>query len=270
MLRLPAALVLLLASSVSARAAEIGRVDDDKGRARAVNFAGPQCTIEEVAAPVRAGGKAFRHFVGPSTAAEANYRAEFAMDYTKIGETYWLGWSLRLPEDFNYTASWLIVSQWAHYPPHPNRKLPLPGGGAGHHLGLDRDHLRFTLQHADPHDPNGSIAQPAWTVVDRVSQARGKWMDFVMHAKWTGDTDGFCKLWVQVDGAGYDLKVNYTGRTWWDNEDRGPYFKMGLYRNRQKKDLPALELFTDEYRLGDAASRFDDVRPDRPPRSAAP
>jgi TolB protein len=250
----------------------IDRITDDKAESRNANFAGSKTKIENVSAPspVRGGRAAFRHVVGPSDATEANYRSEFAGAYTTIGETYWLGWSEWLPADFDYTASWLIIAQWAAYPPNPNRVRPLPGGGAGHHFGVRDNKIQFTLQHEDPANPNGAIVAPHWTVVSDVKAARGKWMDFVMHAKWTGNPDGFCKLWVQIDGKGYELKVDHAGRTWWNNEERGPYFKMGLYRNRQKIALPALELFTDEYRLGSAAANFETVRPDQPAPAAPP
>jgi len=35
----------------------------------------------------------------------------------------------------------------------------------------------------------------------------GKWVDFVMHVKWTGDSDGFLKLWVKEGDKSYNLRL---------------------------------------------------------------
>ncbi len=45
--------------------------------------------------PVRGGKQAFRHWVD-----RCGERSEFRMKKTKIGETYWYGWSMFIPSDW--------------------------------------------------------------------------------------------------------------------------------------------------------------------------
>jgi hypothetical protein len=83
-----------------------------------------------------------------------------------------------------------------------------------------------------------------------------------MQARWTGDPDGFLKFWYRADSEPYRQKIDYRGRTWWNDEDKGPYFKMGAYMGEPGWKGPLQRvLYTDEYRLGDATSSFEDAAP---------
>jgi len=125
---------------------------------------------------------------------------------------------------------------------------------------ISNNTLRFNFQH------QGDVAdlQCDKFALGNVSDMRGKWVDFVMHSKWTGNSDGFLKLWMKVGNGAYVQMVDYTGRTFWNDEDRGPYFKMGLYKgNTNWKGAGAPRyLYTDEYRLGNSSSSFADVTPE--------
>jgi hypothetical protein len=100
-----------------------------------------------------------------------------------------------------------------------------------------------------------------FVVVEDVARLKGKWLDFVMHARCTGDEDGHFKLWLKVDDN-YVQKVDYEGPTWWNDEDTGPYFKMGAYMGEPGWKGPASRtVYTDEYRLADENSSFEDVAP---------
>lgn len=100
-------------------------------------------------------------------------------------------------------------------------------------------------------------------IMDKMSEIRGEWLDFVMQVKWTGNADGFLKFWVKKEnGANYSQKIDYKGRTFWNDEDKGPYFKMGLYMGDPGWKGPAERtVYTDEYRLGNAECDFHDVDP---------
>jgi hypothetical protein len=57
-------------------------------------------------------------------------------------------------------------------------------------------------------------------------------------------------------------KVDYKGRTFWNDEGTGPFFKMGDYKGDPNFKGPAPRtLYTDEYRLGNDKSSFDEVAP---------
>ena len=195
-------------------------------------------TITEVTSPARAGGKAFRHYIPTS-----GKRAEISFDRTKIGETYWLGWSLYFPKNFNPEGRTNIVSQWAAYPSSRNGNFAC--GGNGHKLTANGNKFEYDLQF----QPNECIEYDLGAV------SKERWVDFVMHVKWTGNKDGFLYLWkdgVQV--------ISYNGPTWYNDEGDGPYFKMGAYKGSSGKGAD-FELFTDEYRLGDSSSSMGQVTP---------
>ncbi len=83
-----------------------------------------------------------------------------------------------------------------------------------------------------------------------------------MHVKWTGDSGGFLKLWTRTGGGEYSQEVDYQGRTYWNDEGEGSYFKMGLYKGDPNFKGPAPRyLYTDEYRMGDSSSSFEEVAP---------
>lgn len=210
--------------------------------------------LETVADPVRAGRTAFRHTI--TTNGE---RSELAMDKTRIGGTYWYGWSLLLPTDFDLSQSHSIVMQLATFPTPRTGKFPCGANGSYLEVGSD-GRLVFVLQH------QGDVEDSAcerFRILDDVRPLRGRWIDFVMHARWTGDPDGFMKFWVKSpDAADYEQRIDYTGRTFWNDEGDGPYFKMGIYTgNPGWKGPPQRTVYTDEYRLGDATSSFAEVAP---------
>ena len=201
----------------------------------------------------RGGKTAFQHRVN-----QKGERSELAMMKTEIGGTYWYGWSMLLPKDFDHTGSKTIVMQLAAYPTPRNGKFPCKTSGPFMHVSTD-GRLVFHLQHkGDDQD----MVCDEFTVAEDVSKLKGKWLDFVMHAKWTGNEDGFLQFWVKVDDNNYFQKVDYQGRTWWNDEDKGPYFKMGAYMGDPGwQGPPERTIYTDEYRLGNLNSSFDDVAP---------
>lgn len=195
-------------------------------------------SLSEVTSPTRAGGKAFRHYIPTS-----GKRSELSFSRTKIGETYWLGWSLYFPENFNPERRTNIVSQWASYPSPRNGKFAC--GGNGHKLTANGNNFEYDLQF----QPNECKE------FDLGSVPKGEWVDFVQHAKWTGNNDGFLKLWINGK-----LVLDYKGPTWYNDEGEGLYFKMGAYKGHPGEGAD-FELFTDEYRLGDANSSMQEVSP---------
>ncbi|MGQ9620094.1 MAG: alpha/beta hydrolase-fold protein, partial [Bacteroidales bacterium] len=91
---------------------------------------------------------------------------------------------------------------------------------------------------------------------------RGKWFDFVINARWTGNDDGFLKMWIKADDNNYFQKISYKGPTWWNDEDKGPYLKVGLYMGDPGwKGPEERTLFTDEIRIADEKQSFNDVAP---------
>lgn len=211
--------------------------------------------IENVNSPVRAGSVAFKHTV--TNRAE---RAEFAAIKTAIGGTYWEGWSVYIPSSLT-TSSFTIVNQWAAYFTTRDFSPSNNGcGGVGQKISFDSNGLRFDLAYpTSSRDMNCRRFN-----LTNATEVRDKWVDFVMHAKWTQGNDGFVRLWRRVGGASgtWVLKVEYDGPTWWNDEGEGPYFKMGNYKGEPgwAGSSPSI-VYTDEYRLGNANAGPNAVAP---------
>jgi hypothetical protein len=86
---------------------------------------------------------------------------------------------------------------------------------------------------------------------------RGFWTDFVMHVKWTGNSDGFLKIWARTNNGPWKIRLDYKGATFWNNEGSGPNLKWGLYAGSGGSRT----IYTDEMRIGDAESSFQEVAP---------
>ncbi len=206
--------------------------------------------------PVRGGRQAFMHQVD-----RCGERSEFEMKRTVIGKTYWYGWSMFIPSDWQGSdGGHDIVNQWATYP--TTKRFATACGANGSFLARGRggsgERVDFLLQHAG----DSAVIECNKFPLAKVSQMKGKWVDFVMNAKWTGNKDGFVKLWMKIGNESYTQKVDYQGRTFWNDEGAGPYFKMGLYKGDPNFKGPAPRtVYTDEYRLGDDKSSFEEVSP---------
>jgi len=200
----------------------------------------------------RAGQTAFKHWIN-----RCGKRAELEKNKTKIGGTYWYGWSTFIPADWQDTdAGFDIVNQFGAYPSKPGRKYKC--GGIGSKISRRGGSLIFDLQRKG----NSVDVECTNYTLAKVSEIKGKWTDFVMHVKWTGNKDGFLKVWVKVGDGPYVQKIDYQGATFWNDEGTGPYFKMGLYKGSTNFKGPAPRVvYTDEYRLGDANSSFGQVAP---------
>lgn len=246
------------ARSGFARQHIIDAVTEDIKQARGREFkgskGGPEHNkLSNVNSPVRAGETAFRHWVD-----HKGERSELAMSRTEIGGTYWYGWSMFLPDDFDHRGSNTIVMQLATWPTPRNGKFPCSANGPYMHI-QSNGRLVLHLQHKGD---NKDMVCDHHMLVEDITGLKGKWIDFVMQAKWTGEKDGFFKFWMRAGDSPYKQKMDYKGRTWWNDEGKGPYFKMGVYTGEPGWKGPASRtVFTDEYRLGSAQSSFKEVAP---------
>jgi hypothetical protein len=210
-----------------------------------------------VGSPVRAGKVSFKHEIS-----NAEERDEFEFKKTVIGNTYWYGHSYFLPENFPDGGSgkngFTLISQYGAYP----SANKWPCRGIGSHLLLNSGEgrgtpgkLTFVLQ-AKAGD--GPVKCTQHVIAD-IKDMKNKWTDIVMHVKWTGNEDGFLKLWVRHGDGQYVQKMDLKGATFANNEGNGPYMKLGVYVGNPGNG--ARLLYIDEYRLGDSNSSFEEVAP---------
>lgn len=221
-----------------------------KGKSSCNHLDNVTTSTNNTAYPVRGGKQAFKHQVD-----RCGERSELEMNKTTIGSTYWYGWSIFIPSDWSdQDAGFDILSQWPAYP--TSRKMSC--GAVGTYMTRNGSDVIFKLQHQG----DSADIDCNFYTLGKISQLRGQWVDFVMQAKWTGNKDGFLKLWMKVGNGSYAQKIDYKGRTFWNDEGSAPYMKMGLYKGDPNFKGPAPRaVYTDEYRLGDSNSSFEEVAP---------
>ena len=124
----------------------------------------------------------------------------------KPGTEYFYGWSTHFAPNFPSTGGWQEIIQWK-------------GDNSGSPpLAVDVDNNVLKLQAG----PQASDRTPLW----KTTLERGRWLDFVVHVKWSPDAKvGFVEMWF--NGAKVlerrSLNTMYPGK---DN-----YLKQGLYRS---------------------------------------
>jgi hypothetical protein len=251
-------LVLLVALSPAApaQAEIIESVTEDistaRGREADRSKGGPSHNkLTSTTSPVRLGKTAFKHWVS-----NRGERSELAMRRTEIGGTYWYGWSMFLPDDFDHRGSDTIVMQLASWPTPRNGRFPHSANGPY----LEIQPSGRLIMHLQHRGEDKDMVCDDFVIAEDVASLRGNWLDFVMHAKWTGDNDGHFQLWMRFGNDPYEKKVDYKGATWWNDEDTGPYLKIGAYMGEPGwKGPESRTVYTDEYRLGDDKSSFEEV-----------
>lgn len=208
--------------------------------------------------PVRGGTVSFRHQVE-----RCGERSEFRMKNTDLGGTYWYGWSQKIPTQWQSTDEYDIIGQFPAYPTTKNFRIDGGQGGcgaAGSYFMRSDNAIAFYFQRQSENTSKPIVCTPYNLFT--LDEVKGKWVDYVMQVKWTGNKDGFLKLWTRVQGGSYQQQINYAGRTFWNDEEQGPYFKMGLYKGDPNYSGYAPRVLeTDEYRLGDIDSNFNEVAP---------
>jgi hypothetical protein len=199
--------------------------------------------VSDVSSPVRAGSRSFRHSMPNSGG-----RAEVKTKPTAIGGTYWYGISYFIPSAFN-SNPYTVINQFGAFPSvHPH-----PCGGIGSKMSLREGKMFFDFQRAG--DSQESVCDKIALL--NISDMKNKWTDLVMHVKWTGNKDGFLKIWTKVGDGAWTVKYNYQGKTFWNDEGAGPNFKWGEYSGGGSNRV----IYTDEMRIGDKDSCFDEVAP---------
>lgn len=82
----------------------------------------------------------------------------------------------------------------------------------------------------------------------------GRWVDWVIHANLTADTNGFVHFYKDCR-----LEFSVTGRATVYNDTVGPYFKAGMYAFADDRSPPARSIYTRGIVIGDAVSGHSEV-----------
>jgi hypothetical protein len=169
--------------------------------------------ITVVTSPVAQGRYALKATVYPGDLVNSGNRAELVLrnPMFRQGDEVWFHWFTMFPEDFQTTLDWVLWTQ-CH------------GSGFGFPItfNLHGNELNMRVM-AHAYDAAGD-----WEggVLWKAPLEKGKWMEFVLHVKFSDSDDGFVELWK--DGQ---LVVPKTNHPTLDPGDYC-YLKQGIYRNK--------------------------------------
>lgn len=168
-----------------------------------------------------------------------------------VGGVNWYGWSIYVPADYAGDGLYDIVSQFHDW--HTGIPAWAEDGKAPTNFNFTTSgNLQLDLKYQSAPQ---TVAHKSFTLG---AYTRGAWHDIVVNVKWTYQSTGFMKVWL--NGV---LKVDYTGPTYMDyGAGNGPYFKMGDYKGVTNWPGTSPRYFyMDEFRMGDANSSYDEVNP---------
>ena len=115
-------------------------------------------------------------------------------------------WETKIPEDWEEDDKFCLITQF---------KTPL-GGSPTFALALGGSNLHIT-----------TLNDTGKTWLYNEKMIKGERLKFKSHIRWTALANGYIQIWM--NGR---LIVDYSGVTYYEAAEEGPYFKMGLYMDR--------------------------------------
>ncbi len=206
-------------------------------------------SITLVTEPVRAGKYAARTLLRASDPeVHSGQRAEFSdgrrTTPIEMEKDYWYGLSIFIPEDFTLPAkSDAVLFQWHTQQGGPSPVLAIRVNSRGWRITSDSD----------------ATAKRRTLAV--LPLQKGRWIDWVLHARWSAEKKGFWTLWqdgVEVVNE-RDIITQYP-------ENLGPYAKFGQYHSVDG-DTAQNVVFFDEYRVAGPGGSYEMVAPPSASRS---
>lgn len=217
-------------------------------------------SVQIIQSPARAGDHAARFELrrdDPNV--QTSKRTELVQKPVPANSERWYGFSLMLPSDWETESSFEIVTQWHSI---PDFDLKEDWRSPSLYLSVRNKVWRITNRwdpklrtlKNDP-KPEGGIA----TLWEGPYQ-KGVWTDWVVHVKWSSQSDGLLEVWKNGE-----LVVSKKGPNTY-NDRQGPYLKMGLYKpdwkySPKKSTAKVRVLYADEVRIGDGSANYAAVAP---------
>ena len=245
-------------------------------------YRGKQCSLDSdyvdnslfkfVSSPVRSGKLAMQH-----NTKNCDERSELGINpgLLKAGEEYWIGWSYLMPTNFNQPIpgkpDYTIVHQMFYQSSFRdqrngvalfecNQKSTRSGklttrGAPGSHMTISSsgDMFDYAVTFYKGTDSEGRYIFGCKNF--SIPAQLNEWQDFVMHIKPSSDSEqGFIKIWK--DGQ---LYVNERVALLHPDVSAMGAWKMGVYVGNPGHGERLL--YTDELRVGNANSSFEEVSP---------
>ncbi|WP_250122666.1 polysaccharide lyase [Chroococcidiopsis sp. CCMEE 29] len=209
--------------------------------------------------PTRAGGEAVKITLKKSDPYFKNSRprAELKLRPVPANSEHWYGLSLFIPKEYTLEPkSFEIITQFISPPDKDlGEKWHRPS------LTLSMRKKGFTLtNYWDSRQITKGKQFEGRQQWNLGAVEKGKWIDFVYHAKWSYKSDGLLEAW-----KGGKLILRRKGANTF-NDKRGPSFKMGIYKpdwkSRPERSITTQRIiYFDEVRIGDASASYKDVAP---------
>jgi hypothetical protein len=163
-----------------------------------------------------------------------------------MGSEQWYGFSEFLPKDFPIENNRLVIAQWwaltKSYLGEVHRSPIL-------HLRFGDGKLQILLRRYLERVVRVDENYQQTELYEVHPLALGVWHDFIFHIKWSPNNDGFIEAWMNGKQV-----IHFRGPTE-NQDDVGPVFKFGLYRDDSPKTYVS---FVSNYRMGDS---FEEVDP---------
>ncbi|HSI85108.1 MAG: polysaccharide lyase [Candidatus Methylacidiphilales bacterium] len=172
---------------------------------------------------------------------------------------YKYGWSVYLPQEFDGSSWFSIVTQWHTWGTGPVEIITPPGPPTC--IVISKDQWNFLLRYQDG-DSNKATKKEF--KFGNITADKGKWTDFVLEVNWQGPkgTEGYLRLYKNGEKV-----VDYQGVTFYDDKTSGPFFKMGIYKGAGswKGEESGAVLYFDEFRMAgkETPLHLVDPNPDR-------
>lgn len=195
-----------------------------------------------------------------------SFRAELALTQEPGYQERWYGLRVFIPADwvFDEDDGGDIVTQWHHIlggAPSPGRGNypPLSIAAKGDRWNINSNHGTIGRADRDNFHPEEKVRP-------------GAWANWVIHAKWSPNSDGVLEIWLNGKQV-----VNRKGpNTYHTPTPHTPYWKIGIYhpewktRNAEKfqahkATIAKRVVVIDDTRMGNERATYEDVAPPHSP-----
>ncbi len=177
---------------------------------------------------------------------KTSFRSEVnARDFPPLGSVRWYALSILVPDDFPSEDNRLVLAQW-----HGADKKYLGEVSRSPVMAFRYSNGSFfiTMSHSADWIVRDAKAVVLRTVFETAQFPRNTWNDFIIQARWSYKSDGLVNVWWNGRQV-----VRYSGPVGYD-DDFGPYFKFGLYRDDSGKTYV---VYFNHVKIGDRREDVD-------------
>lgn len=234
-------------------------------------------SVEAVASPAREGSSAARLELrrsdpSPEGVVNGSHRSELARPRLsgwsgdangpfKSGDEVWYGFSVYIPSDWVNDPQAQEVLQQIHNTPDNKAGTSSPDWSVARSpflalIGENGNFRWWVLTNPGKYGTSAWVEYPIQDYVYTGAMKKGGWTDWVIHAKWSYQSDGRLEIWR--DGV---KVVNRTGPNSYNEENPG-FFKIGVYKWSWGNTAVTERIIGyDNLRIADSGGSYESVAP---------